>query len=117
MDEEGRHQRFTSSILPPYTRRSPKVAEVLPILYLRGLPTGDFRSSSPYPVSSSPLKSGRVAPRKARPSASTMRPLISRMGSGPLRSPLRPSLLLVATAVEYTERAAPRRRAALRGAR
>lgn len=65
MDEEGRHQRFTSSILPPYTRRSPKVAEVLPILYLRGLPTGDFRSSSPYPVSSSPLKSGRVAPRSS----------------------------------------------------
>jgi hypothetical protein len=24
-------------------RRSPKVAEVLPILYLRGLSTGDFR--------------------------------------------------------------------------
>lgn len=37
---------------------------MLPILYLRGLSTGDFRSSSPYPVSSSPLKSGRVAPRK-----------------------------------------------------
>ena len=36
-------QRFTSQILPPYLRRSPKVAEVLPILYLRGLSTGDFR--------------------------------------------------------------------------
>jgi putative transposase len=42
-DEEGRRQRFTSQILPPYMRRSPKVAEVLPILYLRGLSTGDFR--------------------------------------------------------------------------
>src|ERR1035437_8943326 len=40
-DEQG--QRFTSRILPPYMRRSPKVAEVLPILYLRGLSTGDFR--------------------------------------------------------------------------
>jgi len=35
-------KRFTSQILPPYMRRSPKVAEVLPILYLRGLSTGDF---------------------------------------------------------------------------
>jgi len=42
-DEQGRRQRFTSRILPPYLRRSPKVAEVLPILYLRGLSTGDFR--------------------------------------------------------------------------
>jgi len=42
-DEEGQRQRFTSLILPPYLRRSPKVAEVLPLLYLRGLATGDFR--------------------------------------------------------------------------
>jgi putative transposase len=42
-DERGERQRFTSSILPPYMRRSPKVGEVLPILYLRGLSTGDFR--------------------------------------------------------------------------
>ena len=42
-DEDGERQRFTSEILPPYMRRSPKVAEVLPILYLRGLSTGDFR--------------------------------------------------------------------------
>lgn len=33
---------FTSAILPRYMRRSPKVTEVLPILYLRGLSTGDF---------------------------------------------------------------------------
>src|SRR5271167_610782 len=30
-DDEGRRQRFTSRILPPYMRRSPKVAEVLPL--------------------------------------------------------------------------------------
>jgi transposase-like protein len=35
-------QRFSSYILPKYARRSPKVAEVLPVLYLRGLSTGDF---------------------------------------------------------------------------
>ena len=37
--------KFTSRILPPYMRRSPKVAEVLPVLYLRGLSTGDFREA------------------------------------------------------------------------
>jgi transposase-like protein len=37
---EGR--RFTSTILPPWARRSPKVAEVLPVLYLRGISTKDF---------------------------------------------------------------------------
>ena len=40
-------QKFTSRVLPPYMRRSPKVAEVLPILYLRGLSTGDFREALP----------------------------------------------------------------------
>jgi len=40
---DGERQRFTSRILPPYMRKSPKVAEVLPILYLRGLSTNDFR--------------------------------------------------------------------------
>jgi transposase-like protein len=47
MDEAGERQRFRSRILPPYMRRSPKVAEVLPILYLRGLSTGDFREALP----------------------------------------------------------------------
>lgn len=40
---DGERQRFTSKILPPYMRKSPKVAEVLPVLYLRGLSTNDFR--------------------------------------------------------------------------
>ena len=43
VDESGERQKFTSQILPPYMRRSPKVAEVLPVLYLRGLSTGDFQ--------------------------------------------------------------------------
>jgi transposase-like protein len=41
--DDGSRHRFRSQILPPYMRRSPKVAEVLPILYLRGLSTGDFK--------------------------------------------------------------------------
>jgi putative transposase len=44
LDEQtGERKRFSSKILPAYARRSPKVTEVLPILYLRGLSTGDFR--------------------------------------------------------------------------
>jgi putative transposase len=42
---DGQRQKFTSRILPPYMRRSPKVAEVLPLLYLHGLSTGDFREA------------------------------------------------------------------------
>jgi putative transposase len=38
----GDRIRFRSVILPPWCRRSPKVAEVLPLLYLHGLSTGDF---------------------------------------------------------------------------
>ena len=38
-------RRFTSAILPPWARRSPKVTEVLPILYLRGISTKDFESA------------------------------------------------------------------------
>jgi putative transposase len=38
----GQRTRFRSVILPPWCRKSPKVAEVLPLLYLHGLSTGDF---------------------------------------------------------------------------
>ncbi len=38
----GERKRFKSVILPPYMRRSPKVTEVLPLLYLHGLSSGDF---------------------------------------------------------------------------
>ena len=42
VDEDGERMRFRSVILPPYARRSPKVTEVLPLLYLHGLSTKDF---------------------------------------------------------------------------
>jgi len=41
----GLRMRFSSSILPAWSRKSPKVAEVLPLLYLHGLSTGDFGSA------------------------------------------------------------------------
>ncbi|MEX5713722.1 IS256 family transposase [Parafrankia sp. FMc6] len=40
--DTGERQRFSSAILPPWCRRSPKIAEVLPLLYLHGLSSGDF---------------------------------------------------------------------------
>jgi transposase-like protein len=47
VDEAGERRRFRRRILPPYMRRSPKVAEVLPILSLRGLSTGNVREALP----------------------------------------------------------------------
>ena len=38
----GERQRFSSAILPAWARKSPRVAEVLPLLYLHGLSSGDF---------------------------------------------------------------------------
>ncbi|GAA0420620.1 IS256 family transposase [Streptomyces luteireticuli] len=35
-------KRFSSAILPPWCRKSPKISEVLPLLYLHGLSSGDF---------------------------------------------------------------------------
>jgi transposase-like protein len=38
----GERQRFCSVILPPWCRKTPKITEVLPLLYLHGLSSGDF---------------------------------------------------------------------------
>src|SRR4051794_9941707 len=38
----GERKRFSSAILPAWSRKSPRVAEVLPLLYLHGLSTSDF---------------------------------------------------------------------------
>src|SRR3982750_3727956 len=38
----GQRQRFASAILPPWCRKSPKINEVLPLLYLHGLSSQDF---------------------------------------------------------------------------
>ena len=40
--ETGERQRFSSAILPPWARKTPKIDEVLPLLYLHGLSSGDF---------------------------------------------------------------------------
>ena len=38
----GERQRFSSAILPAWARKTPKITEVLPLLYLHGLSSGDF---------------------------------------------------------------------------
>ena len=38
----GERMRFASAILPPWARKTPKVTEVLPLMYLHGLSSGDF---------------------------------------------------------------------------
>jgi transposase-like protein len=38
----GERMRFSSAILPPWARKTPQISEVLPLLYLHGLSSGDF---------------------------------------------------------------------------
>nr|VFK24838.1 MAG: Transposase (or an inactivated derivative) [Candidatus Kentron sp. LPFa] len=37
-----KNSKFTSSILPPYARRTPSIEAVIPALYLKGISTNDF---------------------------------------------------------------------------
>nr|WP_328825585.1 IS256 family transposase [Tomitella gaofuii] len=41
--DTGQRKRFASAILPAWARKSPQVSEVLPLLYLRGLSSSDFK--------------------------------------------------------------------------
>jgi len=41
-ESAGEAIRFTSSILPPYLRRTKSIEDLLPWLYLKGISTGDF---------------------------------------------------------------------------
>jgi transposase-like protein len=41
-EETGERCRFRSAIVPPWCRKSPQVTEVLPLLYLHGMSSGDF---------------------------------------------------------------------------
>jgi putative transposase len=43
--EGSEHIRFTSAILPPYARRSRSLEVLIPILYLKGISTGDFEEA------------------------------------------------------------------------
>ena len=41
-ESTGERRRFSSSIIAPWCRKSPKVSEVLPLMYLHGMSSGDF---------------------------------------------------------------------------
>jgi putative transposase len=47
VDDRRSDHRFTSRILPPYMRRSPRLDDALPVLYLCGLSSGDFEEAIP----------------------------------------------------------------------
>jgi putative transposase len=47
VDDRRPAHRFTSKILPPYMRRSPRLSDALPVFYLRGLSSGDFEEAIP----------------------------------------------------------------------
>ena len=38
--DTGERKRFSSAILPPWSRKTPKITEVLPLLYLMACPAG-----------------------------------------------------------------------------
>ena len=38
--DTGERKRFSFAILPPWARETPKITEVLPLLYLQGLSSG-----------------------------------------------------------------------------
>jgi len=40
--EKHNEPRFKSSLIPPYLRRTKNINELLPVLYLKGISTGDF---------------------------------------------------------------------------
>src|SRR3954471_11912891 len=43
--ENGERIRFTSAILPLWARRTKSLDTLLPVLYLRGISTGDFQEA------------------------------------------------------------------------
>lgn len=45
VNDKREGQKFTSAILPPYMRRTPRLEEAIPVLYLRGLSTSDFKEA------------------------------------------------------------------------
>ena len=59
----GQRKRFSSAILPAWARKTPKVTEVLPLLYLHGLSTGDFVPALGQFLGSSAGLSGPVITR------------------------------------------------------
>jgi len=92
--------RFVSALLPPYMRRSPKVSEVLPLLYLRGLSTGDFVPalsaffSSETGLSASTVSRLTEAWRGSMTAGSAAVGMMIKPGPNQIITPMHPSALL-----------------------
>ena len=90
--------RFSSSILPKWARRTRSLDALLPVLYLRGVSTGDFQEALAALLGrdapTSRLRSSRGCLRSGRPSTSVGRDATSRRAatstSGPMASTSRP---------------------------
>ena len=65
-DNETERIRFTSSILPPYLRRTKSMEELIPWLYLKGISTGDFSEALAALV-------GKDAPGLSAPTVSRLK--------------------------------------------
>jgi transposase-like protein len=61
--DSGERNRFSSAILPAWARKTPKVTEVLPLLYLHGLSSGDFVPALGHFLGSAAGLSGPVITR------------------------------------------------------
>jgi hypothetical protein len=90
----GERKRFSSAILPPWCRKSPKISEVLPLLYLHGLSSGDFVPAlEQFLGSSAGLSSAtitRLTPNSDRPTTQRSWTVTSRRSTtytyGPMAS-------------------------------
>lgn len=45
VNDKRKGEKFTSEILPPYLRKSPKIESLIPVLYLRGISSGKMGST------------------------------------------------------------------------
>ena len=79
--QTGQRCRFSSAILPPWCRKTPKITEVLPLLYLHGLSSGDFVPALGQFLGSSAGLSGPVITCLLYTSPSPRDGLLSRMPS------------------------------------
>src|SRR6266571_5499895 len=57
----GERKRFASAILPAWARKSPRMAGVLPLLYLHGLSSSDFGPALEQFLEPQPSSSSRAA--------------------------------------------------------
>ena len=84
----GERKRFSSAIVPPWARKTPKITEVLPLLYLHGLSCGDFVPALGQFLGSSAGLSPAVITRLTETWKAEQRAFAQRDLSGGLRLPV-----------------------------